>query len=192
MYLDTLLLTLSFRLKRSLISLWQDDYKGWIKIRQTLFSASNSSLPPQTQRSASPLAICCPHTKKSSSHLRIKSETGPRYKQRGRPWLQQPVSSTHVFIFSLCLSTEKTSGGDSCLWHTEEGYIHSNILSGAYTLPVSLTSISGSGRIRCREDAAVLISDVLLVLSLILHWTRTCSTFCLKGSTRPMGFMRCV
>lgn len=66
--------------------------------------------------------------------LRIKSETDSRCKQRRRLWLQQPVSSAHVFIFSPCLSAEKTSGRGPCLWRREEGNVHSNILSGAYTL----------------------------------------------------------
>lgn len=51
-----------------------------------------------------------------------------------------------------------------CLWRMEEGNVHSNILSGAYSLSVSLASISGSGWIWCGEDAAAPISDVLLVL----------------------------
>lgn len=111
---------------------------------------------------------------KSPQHnhpLRIKSETDTRCKQQRRPWLLRPVSSAHVFIFSLCLSMVKTSGRGPCLWRTEKGTVHSNILSGAYTLSISRESISGSGWIWCREDAAALISDVLLVLFLFFHST---------------------
>lgn len=56
-----------------------------------------------------------------------------------------------------------------CLWRMEEGNVHSNILSGAYSLSVSLASISGSGWIWCGEDAAAPISDVLLVLPLSFY-----------------------
>lgn len=103
----------------------------------------------------------------SGSNQKLSQEC----KQQRRPWLQQLVSSAHVFIFSPCLPTEKTSGRGPCLWRTEEGNVHSNILSRAYTFSVSLTSISGSGWIWCGEDAAALISDVPLVLSLFLHST---------------------
>lgn len=67
----------------------------------------------------------------------------------------------------------------------EEGNIHSNILSGAYTLSVSLVSISESGRIWCREDTAALISDVPLVLLLILQPTWQ-GHAALKGQTHVL------
>lgn len=72
----------------------------------------------------------------------------------------------------------------------EEGNVHSNILSGAYTLSVSLTSISGSGSIWCREDAAALISDVLLLLPLFLHstWQGHAANYWAKGDTSEVVY----
>lgn len=82
----------------------------------------------------------------------------------------QPVSSAQRFIFPPCLSASKTNGRGPCLWHREEGNVHSNILSGADTFSVSLTSISPSCWIWGWSGVGVggtatLISDVLLVLS---------------------------
>lgn len=103
--------------------------------------------------------------------------------ERGSSSLSAPLTSLSL----LCLSTGKTSGRGPCQWRNEEGNVHSNILSGASTLSVGLTSICGSGWIECGEDAAAPISDVLLARSLfVFSVARTRSKLLGKGDAHPL------
>lgn len=138
--------------------------------------------------------------KKNRTHhnhpLRIKSETDSRMQtaqESVAPAACQLCSRLYLFLRVFLQRRQVVEG--PCLWRMEEGNVHSNILSGAYSLSVSLASISGSGWIWCGEDAAAPISDVLPLSLSTFNMARTCCKLLgVKGGARNIraGFMSCV